>query len=262
MKNEIQHSPPAALDRSSPINIGSMMQVMIDKGITAENVMAMEQLVKLQERMMDRDAEKAFAAAFVAVQSEMPKVQATKAVPGSGNTIRYHFAPFEEIMRQVAPILKRNGFTVSFSTDYQTGPPERLIKTCILQHVEGHIRRNAFAVRVGKGPPSSSEAQGDGAASTYAKRFALCDALNITVVGLDEDARAEGSTETISAELAADLKKRCDALGPQYADVKKLLVWCRAATFEDIPVSKYNELSDSLSVRENRKMLDRKEAKL
>ena len=60
-KNEISRA------ENAPIPIAQMMQLMIEKGITADNVMAMEQLVKLQERIMDRDAEKQFAVAMAMI---------------------------------------------------------------------------------------------------------------------------------------------------------------------------------------------------
>lgn len=211
----------------APMPVAQMMQMMIEKGITSENVLALEQLVKLQERLMDKDAEKQFASAFVALQAEMPKVEATRPVPNKDGSIRYHFAPFEEIMRQVGPFLKKHGFTVTFSTDYSaptsaTGP-SRLIKSCTLQHTGGHSRTNTFAVRVGNGPPGSSEAQGDGAASTYAKRFALMDCLNIVCIGLDDDARAEGGE--ITPEQARSLFERVTALKLPIERARKFIEW-------------------------------------
>lgn len=180
-----------------------MMRDMIKSGVTSENVAAFAELVKLSEHMEDRTAERDFNAAFVALQREMPRVQATKPVPNNDGTVRYRFAPYEEIMEQVQPYLFKHGFTVSFSTRYEEG---RLIKTCILAHSNGHSRSNDFAVRIGSGPPKATETQADGAAGTYAKRFALCDALNIVVRGIDNDAANEGGK--ITKEQAAALRKR------------------------------------------------------
>lgn len=235
--------PRAAMPLSpDPINIGAMMQIMVEKGITADNVLAMEQLVKLHERLEDKRAEQEFAVAFVALQSEMPKVQASKAVPNKDGSVRYHFAPFEEIMRAVEPYLKKHGFGITFSQSFLQGPPQRLVQTCILQHIAGHSRKNEFAVRVGQGPPGSSEAQADGASSTYAKRFALCNALNIVVAGLDDDARAEGAE--ITADQAADLRRRVLALK---RDEAKFLAFASATTYESIRADKLAMLQNWLT---------------
>ena len=81
----------------------------------------MGEIVKLYERMEDKKAEREFAQAFVALQAEMPAVKALRAVPNRDGSTRYNFAPYEEIMDQIAPMLKRHGFTVTFSTDFGEG---------------------------------------------------------------------------------------------------------------------------------------------
>lgn len=182
--------------------IADMLKAVVEKGVTSDNVAAIEKLTELWWKTQERDAEKEFAAAFVELQNEMPNVKAMKPVPNNDGTTRYSYAPYEDIMEQVSPLLKKHGFTVSFSTDFKD---TRLIKTCVLQHTGGHKRENSFAVRVGQGPPKANECQADGAASTYAKRFALCDMLNITIES-DGDARTEGTP--ITPEQASELQHR------------------------------------------------------
>ena len=233
-----------ALQRSAEApSVGQMLAAVIEKGVTSENVAAIEKLVGLYERMEDRNAEKAFAAAFVNLQSEMTAVKACKPVPNNDGTVRYKFAPFEEIMEVVAPRLKAHGFTVTFSTDFADG---RLIMSCIMQHVGGHSRANKFAVRVGKGPPGSSEAQGDGAANSYAKRFALCNALNILIErDTDGDPRAEGGS--ITDGQAKSLKARVLATG---SDEARFLKYAGSSTYEAISASKFAQLDELLAKRE------------
>lgn len=234
-------------DENEP-SVGVMLQQFIAGGVTEHNVAAFERLVALKERMEDKRAEKEFAAAFVLLQSEMPAIQAVKAVPGSNNTIRYHYAPYEAIMEQVRPILQKHGFTVTFSSDVKD---DRVMQTCTLQHSGGHKRSNNFAARIGKGPPGSSEAQGDGAASTYAKRFALCDALNI-VVERDSDARAEG--EAISADKALYLENTVKEVRFP-TDAFFRLAGC--ASYAEISDGKYqvlfNALEEKRRVNESKK---------
>ncbi len=237
-KNEISRA------ENAPIPIAQMMQLMIEKGITADNVQAMEQLVKLQERIMDRDAEKEFANAFAILQSQMQSVNATKAIPSKDGSIRSRFAPYEEIMEQVGPLMNRLGFTVTFDTDYSSTPPMRVIQKCTLQHTSGHKRTNSFAVRIGNGPPGASEAQGDGAAATFAKRYALCAALNITI-DFDTDAKTEGAT--ITKEEAQAFEARAVKLN---IDRVKILKWLHAASFEEISEAGAQQLDEELTRRE------------
>lgn len=217
-----------------------LIRAVIDKGVTLESVGVVERLVALAERQEARQAERDFAVAFVKLQSEMPAVQATKPVPNKDGSIRYHYAPYNEIMEQVKPFLEKNGFTLTFSMDFKEG---RIIQTCTLMHVSGHSRSNQFMARIGNGPPGSSEAQGDGAASTYAKRFALCNALNIVCeVDTDgQDARSEG--EPISWDKVIFLKDLVKEVG---ADEPKFLAFAGVSRYEDIGSSRYDSLVNAL----------------
>lgn len=217
------------------------LQAIADRILTGE--LTNEKLAMIKD-LVAMDAERKFSAAFVALQAEMPNVKATKAIPNNDGTVRSKFAPFEEIMEQVAPLLKKHGFTVTFSTDFGEG---RLIKTCTLTHMGGHSRSNKFVVRIGSGPPRASEAQADGAASTYAKRFALCDALNI-VIDVDTDARLEGAS--ITPEQADELEQRVAMLNQDHG---KFLKWLGATKYSEIAAAKYQMADDFLAKKEKAK---------
>jgi hypothetical protein len=225
--------------------VADMLHAVIERGVTGDNVAALEKIVGLYERMEDQKAERAFAQAFVGLQGEMPKVQATKAVPNNDGGVRFRFAPFEDLMAQVGPMLQRHGFTVNFSSRVDAS---RIISTCTLQHIGGHKRSNEFAVRIGSGPPKASEAQADGAAATYAKRFALTEALNIVVAHMDTDARLEGGT--VSKEQAEELARRVAETNSNKVAFLKL---AGAKEFKDIAVGKYDILDEMLSRKERGK---------
>lgn len=235
---------PQPINMDNPVAVvAGMMQTVLDRGVTQENVGAMEKLVDLFERMQTKAAEQKFNEAFVALQKEMPNVQAKKPVPNNDGTVRYRFAPYEDIMEQVHPMLVKHGFTVSFSTKFAEG---RIITVCMLRHTAGHSASNEFAVRVGKGPPGSSEAQADGAAGTYSKRHALCNCLNI-VVEADEDARAIGAT--ITKDQADSLRQRVLATG---SDEKAFLRYAQSESYETIGESMYAMLDASLRKKEKK----------
>lgn len=217
-----------------------MLQTMIEKGVTPDNVAALEGLMKLHERMQDKQAERDYAASFAALQCEMPKVEATRAVPNNDGSTRYKFAPYEEIMRQVQPSLAKHGFAVTFDNSVAEG---RVTAVCTLMHVSGHARSNSFAVRIGKGPPGSSESQQDGSASTYAKRFALCNALNIVIEHetMEDDARIMGAN--VTPEVAEELKRRVHAAK---VDEKAFLTYAGAAHYEAITEERYPDLDKHL----------------
>lgn len=220
------------------------LQVIADRILTGE--LTSEKLGMIKD-LLAMNAERKFATAFVTLQGEIPKVMATRAVPNNDGTVRYNFAPYEEIMATVSPLLSKHGFTITFSTEYD-GP--RIVKLCELQHESGHKKVNKFAVRIGSGPPKANESQADGAAGTYAKRQALCDCLNI-VIEHDSDARAE-SAEPITAAQAEELERRVALIdGSNHA--KFLQFAGGAARYADIPASEYPRLDEFLQSKERNK---------
>lgn len=236
---------PLATHPPAPANPNPYMilQAAMQRGITSENVAVVEKLTELCWKTDDRNAEKAFARAFVQVQKEIPRIKATKIIPDRNGAMRSSFAPFEEIDEQVRPLCLKHGFTYSFSEgEAQQG---RITKICTLQHDEGHKRSNPFTVRIGQGPPGCSESQADGAAHSYAKRGALCDALNIVVTGIDNDARNEGAP--ITAEQADELERRVSATN---TDKAAFLKYAGAATYAQIMSTKYAILDGFLQKKE------------
>lgn len=205
--------------------------------ITAQHVEVLSRMMDLYERNEKREAEKAFAAALVELQSETIRVQATKAVdPKPDGSCRYRFAPYEEIMATVQPMLTRHGFSITFDTDEGES---RLTSVCTLTHKCGHSRANKFAVRYTK-PPGSSDAQGDMSTKSYAKRGALCDALNITI-DHDDDAKIVG--KPIGKALAIDLQQRvreCKAV-----DEQRFLQYAGVACSNPATLEDYEQISDS-----------------
>ena len=159
---EVLHEPPS---------VGAMLQAVIEKGVTSDNVGALEKLVGLYERMEQRNAERLFAASFAALQGELPTIVATSVIPNRGKYER-----FEDVMRVVQPLLNRHGFSISFD---QIADDKRIKSVCTLRHAGGHSASTSFAVRLGG--RADSETQADCKASTTAKRNALCHALNIVI---------------------------------------------------------------------------------
>lgn len=231
---ESEHKHQLTTTPTQEITVGGMLQAAIAGGVSKENVDVLEKLMNLYERDQARRAEMAFNAAFVALQAEMPKVKAVKPVPDRDGNIKYFFAPYEEIDAQVRPFLQKHGFSTSFSQSYTDG---RVSQTCILRHAAGHKQENTFSVRIGKGPPGSSEAQGDGAASTYAKRHAFCNALDI-VIDNDTDGKSEIADigEAISRDQVQYLKELIDETK---SDVPKLLALAGADSLEKIGTGQY-----------------------
>lgn len=215
----------------------AMMKHLIDSGaMTADSAAAMEKLCGLYERLEDKRAERSYAADFVALKSEMKPIKASRPVKNNDGTLRYTFAPLEDLMNEIEPIALRHGFAITFG---EGDAPEGKVKgVCIVTHVSGHKVITTFTVRATKGAPGCSEAQIDGGGMTYAKRFALCGAFGIIIEkDIDADARVLG--EPITAEQAKELRERCADLD---VNEGRFLAYAHAASFDDIMSGRYSDL--------------------
>lgn len=225
---------PAAL------SVGEMLNAVIQKGVTGENVAALEKLVGLYERLQEKDAEKAFNTSFVALQSDLPAIVAKSVIPNRGK-----YEKFEDVMEVVGPLLRKHGFSVSFTNDFQDS---RIVETCHVRHIGGHSQSNSFKVRVAR---ADSETQSDCKAATTAKRNALLNAFNIVIrqdcLNEEDNAAMEGSN--ISQEQADELERRVAETNSSRADFLQL---AGARTFKEITKGKYPVLDGLLRKKEAR----------
>lgn len=238
--------PTTAVDIVRPVPTAlEMIQAALAQGITSESVATVRELISLRREMDADEARRAFVADFIALQADIPTIKATKVIPDKHGGVRSSFAPFEEIDAQAGPICARHGFVYSFSEGaFQQG---KITKICTLMHKGGHERSNPYSVRIGSGPPGCSESQADGSAHSYAKRGALCDALNVVVSGIDNDARMEGGV--VTKEQADELERRVKETNSNREAFLKL---GGAKDFASISSVKYDILDQLLRKKEAR----------
>jgi hypothetical protein len=221
-----------------------MLTAATSAGLTAENAEAMQKLTDLYMRVEANNAAAAFAEAMCALQQALPRVVATRCINSKDGTVRSRFADYSDIMDKVGPLLVSHGFSVSYD---MVCDDKRVTAICKLAHVGGHVRENRSSIRVGSGPPGCSEAQSDGSARAYARRLALCDALNI-VIDKDTDARIEGAC--ITEELAISLEERLQATA---GNRDAFLRVAGVSRFTEIPETKYAVLDALLKEKERKR---------
>lgn len=220
-----------------------MLQAVIQGGITNDNVAALEKITALYERMEDKNAERKFAEAFIQLQQELPTIQGRRGVPDKQGNIKFAYANFDDIDTIVRPICLKHGFSYAFREGGIHDGRVTVIMT--LQHSGGHSREIPYSVRMGSGPPGSTESQADVSGHSYAQRGAIESGLSLRVIGNREDARMEGSP--ITSTQADELEKRVALLNQPH---DKFLKWLGVAKYEDIPSSKYNMADDFLTNKE------------
>jgi hypothetical protein len=231
---------PAVVAQNADTSIMQMIQHVLDKGVTADNASALDKLADLHLKLEAVKDRKSHAAAFAAMQRELPTIHATREIRGTKGELRSRFASIEDIMVQLKPCLSKFGFSISFDSEYGD---DRVTAICILTHESGHSESRKFSVRQ-SGPPGTSVSQADGSTLTYAKRYALCNMFNISI-GHDNDARPIG--EAISKEHAAELLARLTAVG---GNPDRFLRLAGAESFETIMSASVGVLENFLSERE------------
>jgi hypothetical protein len=123
----------------------------------------------------------ALAPAFVKAQAEFEPVLKCKINPH----FRNKYAPLEEIVASVRPVLKAHGLTV-FHTFSPNGGTALHIETTLM-HESGEFITSTLAMPLDKNTP-----QGVGSAITYGRRYALAAILGVVS---DEDDDAEAATD-------------------------------------------------------------------
>jgi len=198
-----------------------LMAAAMERGVDADQL---EKLLALQERYEANQARKAFAAAMADFQAACPTIKKSRQAD------RYTYAPLDEILRTIRTHLDSAGLSVRFSTQTEGSV---ITAVCIVSHRDGHSETSQFAAPV---DPNMrvNETQKMGSANSYAKRYALMNALNLVASEYDDDGQAAG-TQMISDEDAATIRDHIDALE---IDEPAFLKYLGVESVEDIPQSK------------------------
>lgn len=203
----------------------------------------LEKLLTMYERIMARNAEMAFNAAFADMQSEMPVIQENGAIV-IREAVQSRYAKFEDINDTVKPILKSHGFAVTFKTKTVE---EGITVTAILMHKDGHREETEMTLHADTSG-NKNAVQGVGSSVSYAKRYGLIALLNITTRGEDDDGQAGGArviTEDQQATLQAlidEVKQSKDGFFKYVSSKARRQV----KTLSEVPAALYPDLVKGL----------------
>lgn len=139
----------------------------------------LSKMLDMQERILNRNAEQAFAADFAAMQSELPRIarNGTIKIKKDGRLIQSTpFAKLEDINDGVRPTLQKYGFGVSFSIEQSGG---LITVTATLLHRLGHSKSTSMSLPIDSSG-SKNAVQGNGSSVSYGKRYTMSALLNIS----------------------------------------------------------------------------------
>lgn len=182
-----------AVKETATIDIGTVLTKALEHGTSTENL---ERLLNLSQQIKAEAAKDAFFDAMTQFQKTCPAIKRTKQVSGS---IRYNYAPIEDITEVVRPLLTKLGFSYRFEPDFETeNNKDYVIVTCVISHIGGHSERSSMRCPVDYNGRMNS-AQATASAMTYAKRYSLCNALGINPDEDDDALNAGGNPQNATA---------------------------------------------------------------
>lgn len=201
----------AAVEKDSgavvPMQDGATLLAVISRAASDPScdIEKMERLMQMHERMESRKAAAEFAAALSDMQDQLPSIGER------GNAAsRYTYALWEDINTAIKPVLKANGFALSFRTDCSDG----ITVTGVLSHRSGHSESTSIKLPA-DGSGGKNAVQAVASSVSYGKRYTAGALLNLTSHGEDDDAyRAavplitedqEATLQALADEVKADV---------------------------------------------------------
>lgn len=221
----------------------------LERGLDVDVI---ERLVALQERREERDAEVAMAEALAAFQAECPPIPRTGTADVMKNGQRqygYTFAPLDEILRVIRPVLAKHHLSLTFDTEVGDGWVKQTAK---VQHKDGGVRTATFS-----GPFDNSGGknplQAVGSSRSYGKRYAAADVLGLATEEDDDGVGSHGpEAPTINKKQLAALNKLADEAGANKAKFCEIMA---VESMADIPAAQFKLAELTL-----RKKIEQKEA--
>lgn len=232
---------PGAVVEHPASDTGSLLQI-ISRAASDPNVDIdkMERLMQMHERMTDRAARSAYAAALSEMQPQLPVVDRKgnitihkkDAEKKPENVIQSTpYALWEDINDAIRPLLAQYGFALSFRVKKEA---DRVEVTGVLSHRDGHSEETMLSLPMDT-TGSKNNVQAIGSSVSYGKRYTATALLNITTRGEDDDGKAAGLVGVISDEQFEALSKLMDEHG---ADLARFCAYFHIDKLADLPASR------------------------
>lgn len=191
---------------------------VIQQMVTSGNfdVSVARELLEMQKDFMKHQAVINYNNDFALMSKEIPVIAKSKKAHNTS------YAPLEDIVSVVQPILSKYGFSISFTTEQQG--LEAVTVNCILQHKDGHSTSTSLMLPTKAVNNSMNAMQAIGAAISYGKRYTICGILNIATAQDDDNngfavnAKVEASKKPMSD---ARLEKAIEQVNLKNADLQK-----------------------------------------
>lgn len=214
------------------------------------DVSKVKEVLAMIREEQDRQASQKFNAAMLATQDELPTIKRDSL----NKHTKSFWAKLEKISKAVDPIVRRNGFTLSYGM--ATSPlAEHYRVVCDVAHTGGHVRRYEADVGMDskgpKGEGNKSLAQGSGSSITYARRFLKVMIFDVVIEGMDDDGNGGRGAKVVDAIdiIDSDVPRITVPQADQIVELieaagKTRAAFCKAWKIEkvaDLPAAHFDE---------------------
>jgi hypothetical protein len=210
----------------------SLVQVIERAATNPEvDIDKMERLLQMHERITERQARAAYAAALARLQPRLPIIAERGGIRDRAGNVQSKYALWEDIVGVITPILSEEGFSLSFRTGNDANG---VTVTGVLMHRDGHAESTSLTLPIDTSG-SKNGVQSVGSSTSYGKRYTAAALLNLRTGEGDDDGRA-GPGGYITEAQAADLRALAEEVG---ADQGRFLKYLRADSIDTIPAATF-----------------------
>lgn len=211
------------------------------------DISKLEKLIDMWDKKRLDFAKSAFYEALSCMQEELPKVVAKHA----NSLTKSKYAKIQDINEAITPSLSKFGFAVSFKVEEQK--EDKITVRAFLHHKNGHSESTPFSLTLdnkgAQGNLNKNNVHASGSTLTYARRYALCLLLNISVGDDDDDGNAASkASEPINEAQRRTLQDLIDATK---SDIEAFCKHFKCSSLKDLKSFQYNSALSSLKTKSN-----------
>lgn len=190
-----------------------------------------EKLLNIQIKMLDRQAKMDFDQALARVQKQMPRITKRGEIKNRAGEVVARYMKYEDIDMVIRPILQAEDFSLVHNVTDEGG---RMKVETFLKHKSGHQESVNIVLPYDKPNALKSEIQAAAGTSSVGKRNNVCNLLNLTAEGEDDD----GFLNYIKID-DSQKEEIIKALRETGADGVRFLQYMGVASVDEIPMKDY-----------------------
>lgn len=204
------------------------------------DMVKMQQLLEMKERIDRQAAETEYNAAMMRAQSEIPAIFRDSE---NGHT-KTRFATLETINEHIRPIYTKHGFSLSFDAPPSAIPGEVTV-ACTTFHSAGHSKQYSLSGSLdgigSQGKSNKTNIQALGSTVTYLRRYLTCMIFNVVLTNEDRDGNDTRAGAMISQEQADNLDRFITEIGMDPASLSNFLRIMEAKSVREIKADRYRQ---------------------